>query len=196
MLKKMTKEYLILWDNYIFYKDGRIYSKGYNKERFLKGAINKDGYVEVGLKCTDGKIRHFLWHRVIYTYFNGAIPEGMQINHINEIKTDNRLCNLELVTPKENINHGTRNERAAAKLRGIPKTEEHKAKLSKAVVAVDNDSNVVLEFPSTQEAKRNGFYNAWECCIGKRRTCGGYQWYFKSEWLQIQNASPHKREYA
>lgn len=188
----MTKEEYIDWSLYDIYKDGRIYSNSYNYKRFLKGRLI-NGYVQVGLKCVDGKYRLFYWHRVIWTYFNGAIPEGMQVNHINELKTDNRLCNLELVTPKQNCNHATRNERIAASNRGRNQSEEtkqkiseshkgkklsdeHKTKLSeiltnnplksKPVVAVDKNNNVVFEFPSCAEAGRNGFGqgNVSACC--------------------------------
>lgn len=39
------------------------------------------------------------------------------VNHKNEIKTDNRACNLEWLTSKENTNYGTRNQRAGETLR-------------------------------------------------------------------------------
>lgn len=41
-------------------------------------------------------------HRVIWELHNGPIPEGMQIDHINHIRSDNRIENLRLVTAKEN----------------------------------------------------------------------------------------------
>lgn len=44
-------------------------------------------------------------HRIIYETFKGEIPDGMEIDHINTIKTDNRLENLRLVTHKENCNN-------------------------------------------------------------------------------------------
>lgn len=40
--------------------------------------------------------------RLIYWKFNGPIPEGMAVDHINEIRTDNRLDNLQLLTRTEN----------------------------------------------------------------------------------------------
>ena len=35
----------------------------------------------------------YLVHRFIYECFNGVIAEGMEIDHINNNKEDNRLCN-------------------------------------------------------------------------------------------------------
>lgn len=62
------------------------------------------------------KTKKYLVHRLVWEAFNGKIPDGMQINHINEIKDDNRLSNLSLTTTKENMNWGTRNARVAEKL--------------------------------------------------------------------------------
>lgn len=41
-------------------------------------------------------------HRFIWEAFNGEIPEGMEIDHINTIRDDNRLCNLRMVSSSEN----------------------------------------------------------------------------------------------
>lgn len=194
----MHKEYLILWDNYVFYKDGRIYSKYY--KCFLKGTVRKDGYVQVMLKCTDGKKRMFLWHRVIYIYFNGEIPEGYEVNHLDENKQNNRLSNLSLTSHIENCNYGTRNERCAAKHIGFKHTEEAKRKMinnplrSKQVVAVDNEGNVVYKFLSIQEAGRQGFNSGCvsQCCNNcyyGSNIYKGLRWYYLEDYLKIKEVA-------
>ena len=202
----MVKEELILWDEYPCGANSQIYS--HFTKKYLKGNVAKDGYIQVMLKCVDGKYRMFQWHRVIYTYFYGTIPEGMQVNHINEDKADNRLCNLNLMTPKENTNWGTRTERCAAKRRGVPNPkvsekqkgvpkpymiERNKKLFSKPVVAVDKEGNVIYEFASVREAGRNGFHyvSVSACCNNcyirnGNRFFKGYYWYFKEDYLKMK----------
>lgn len=63
----------------------------------VAGCINGNGYREISI---DGKKPKA--HRLIWAYVNGDIPAGMQIDHINGIRDDNRLENLRLVTNAEN----------------------------------------------------------------------------------------------
>lgn len=44
-------------------------------------------------------------HRVIWIAAHGEIPAGIQINHVNRLKWDNRIANLELVRPLGNVRH-------------------------------------------------------------------------------------------
>lgn len=197
----MTKEEYIDTNKYGYDENKGIWSK--SKEKFLKGCVNKDGYVQVGLKCIDGKKRLFRYHRAMWYLAYGVIPEGMQVNHIREFeKTNNALSNLNLMTPKENSNWGTRTKRSAAKRRGISRPDVIE-KQSKPVVAVDIDDNVVYEFVSAAEAGRQGFCRSAVCaccrnCFHRQgnRFFKGYYWYYKEDWLEMKNAVPHKRETA
>lgn len=51
----------------------------------------------------DGKYRFVVASNIIWVYFNGSIPEGYDVDHINDVSTDNRLENLQLLTRTENI---------------------------------------------------------------------------------------------
>lgn len=44
----------------------------------------------------------YLSHRVAWAFYNGQIPAGMQIDHINRRPADNRITNLRLVTQSQN----------------------------------------------------------------------------------------------
>lgn len=79
--------------------NGEVYSLKNNYFLSLKRADN--GYYRTTI---NGK-RDYI-HRVISTAFLGEIKHGYNVNHKNGVKTDNRVSNLEIVTYKENINHG------------------------------------------------------------------------------------------
>ena len=74
-----------------FYKGGRI----------LKPLPVRSGYLRVALTFYDGSIHFIPIHRLVLIAFSQNMG-NMQVNHINGIKTDNRLENLEWVTPSEN----------------------------------------------------------------------------------------------
>lgn len=84
---------------------GRVKSIKKGKERILKPAINIKGYLRVNL-CENGKKKEMKIHQLVAIAFLGHTPNGMKtvINHINFVRTDNRLENLEITTTRENSN--------------------------------------------------------------------------------------------
>jgi len=62
----------------------------------IAGCLDGRGYSMIRI---DRKI--YKSHRLAWLYMNGAFPNG-QIDHINRIKTDNRICNLREASPSEN----------------------------------------------------------------------------------------------
>lgn len=160
------------FSNYEIYpKDGLVWSLKTNK---FVGAKNLDGYYQCRLFGDDGTEWFALVHRVVYTACYGEIPEGMQVNHINEIKTDNRIDNLNLMSSKENCNWGNRNKILSRVL-------TNNKKKSKKVGAY-KDGKLVMVFPSTMEASRNGFSNGniSRCCKGELKHHKGFQWKYLS----------------
>ena len=82
--------------------------------KILKPDHTKDGYL-LAQFCKDGKRQKVRINRLVAIAFIPN-PEGLpQVNHKNECKTDNRVENLEWVTPKQNINSGSCIERRAHK---------------------------------------------------------------------------------
>lgn len=81
-------------------KNGLI--KHRKKDKPLLPGNQSSGYHNVRLPV-GGKFKSVLVHRLIMLAFVGERPAGMEINHKNGIRTDNRLENLEYITHSENI---------------------------------------------------------------------------------------------
>lgn len=74
-----------------------IYNKRYATK--LAGTLDtSNGY----LKCSLRGISYYV-HRIIWELHHGEIPSGLQIDHKDRNPTNNRIENLRLVTPSENV---------------------------------------------------------------------------------------------
>lgn len=80
----------------------------YDKDKKLKELTKNTRYYRT-YKRVNGKFLNLEIHRLMVETFIGEIPKGMQVNHINGDRYDNRLSNLEVVTPLENMQHAHRN---------------------------------------------------------------------------------------
>ena len=95
---------------YYINTDGKVFTEKRGVQnlrgelRELKPSKKKTGYLYTniywGKKLTERASLRI--HRVVYETFIGIIPEGFVVDHINNIKDDNRLENLQLLTPKDN----------------------------------------------------------------------------------------------
>jgi hypothetical protein len=87
----------------------RIKHYSNRKASFLKGRVmssskNACGYERLDIRKDNVK-KQFLLHRLIAEAFIPNTDNKPEVNHINGIKDDNRVCNLEWVTHDENMKH-------------------------------------------------------------------------------------------
>jgi hypothetical protein len=81
----------------------------------IAGTVNQEGYVNIGVLR-----KRYLAHRLAWLYVNGEMPDG-EIDHINRIRSDNRISNLRAVSRKQNCeNLGVRSDNTTG-FRGVRK---------------------------------------------------------------------------
>lgn len=145
--------------------------------KVLKPAKYRRGYLRVVL-CKNGKRKPSLVHRLVAEAFIPNPSNLPQVNHKDEVKTNNLVfldengivvpekSNLEWCDCHYNNNFGTRNERAAKAL-------------SRPVLQYDKFGNLVKKWPSVAEVSRRfgwAHQNISKCCLGKRKSAYGFVW--------------------
>ena len=98
-------------------------------------------------------------HRLVAKSFLPDYSDDLQVNLKNEVKTDNRVENLEMLSSKDNNNYGSRNERISKAL-------------GKRVIQLTIFNEPIAEYYSTSQASNT-------CCRGERISAGGYKWKYK-----------------
>lgn len=168
--------------------DGKIWSCRSNK--FLKPKLSKAGYYRVSLSV-NGECKICSIHRLVALAFIPN-PMGKQtVNHKNEIKTDNRVKNLEWATNYEQNIHGTRIERVKAHTDYKSRNIDYKqvaAKHDYVALAKRNmkpikqialDGKTIKIYESLGDASLaigRSKSRISSCATGKRKSCGGYRW--------------------
>ena len=129
------------------------------KGRILGKGLNGGGYVQTKVVHSDGVRRKTLRHRIVALTFLENPHNKPTVNHRNEIKTDNRLENLEWSTKQEQQDHSN----------------------SKAIIGTCMTTGKEIRFKSIQEAGRNGFNygTVGACCRGIRKSHQGYIWKYE-----------------
>lgn len=166
-------------NEYLVSDTGDIYSlprKGtFNSIHKMSIQLSYDGYQTVKL-CKNGKMKRFSVHRLVAAAFIPNPKKLATVNHKNEIKTDNRVENLEWMSDKDNRNYGTGIERAR---------KSH----FKPVVAVNAQSLEAKHFVSLTSTETDGFRP--DCVnkvlMKKVKTHKGHYFFFKKEYEKVKS---------
>lgn len=152
------------FENYIITCTGNLYKLSDIKYKKITATKKNTGYLESRISF-ENKTKYALIHRLVAQAFIPNLDDLPQVNHKNEIKTDNRVDNLEWCTAKYNMNYGTARERSTAKQ-------------SKAIIQIDIRGNIIKYWDSIQEAGRNGFdaSNICACLKGRLNRHRGFKW--------------------
>lgn len=123
------------------------------------------GYERIML-CKNKKVILFYVHRLVAQTFIPNPNNKPQVNHIDEVKSNNNVNNLEWCTQKYNNIYGNR----------IKKTKE---KLSKKILQFDSDGNFIKIWNNINQIKEELHIKGshiQDCCNNKRKKAYGYIW--------------------
>ena len=171
-------------EDYQASSNGRIRNK---KGKILKPAKNNKGYYMVVLDA-----HTYLVHRLIAKTYLPNLDNYKVVNHINGIKEDNRVENLEYTTQKDNCKKAWKQGLCETVRQSAYKTKrKSNIKSSRCVAQMHINGTIINVFSSIREAEKytginNG--NICSCCKGKHQTAGGFMWkYITMQELQAIN---------
>lgn len=162
-------------------EDGKVFSKFKPKAGIIwdkwvevKPVLDKgNGYLLVTLCSGDGKRQNKRIHRLLMEAFVPNPNNYPHINHIDGIKTNNNLSNLEWCTCKYNTQEAIR--------LGLANPKEQSSII--AVNQLDKvTKEVIATYISIHDAGRStniAWQNIWKVCNGRRKTAGGFAWEYK-----------------
>ena len=167
---------------------GAVRSLNYQGKKRIKYLMNVKR--PTGYECIDlsreGKRKTFRIHRLVWEAFVGKIPDGMEIDHVNAIRDDNRLDNLRVVTHKGNQANPISVENHRDSMRRMsqdPKWLEATRKShNKPILQIDKTTGeVIRKWECARDVERElgiNYQNISACCLGKQNTARGFKWRF------------------
>ena len=129
----------------------KVNRKGGAREGKTTGYKSKIGYVQI---CVNAKL--YYAHRLAWFYVYGIWPNN-DIDHINGLKYDNRLCNLRRATRTENNQNTEKYSNNVSGLRGV---YWHKAAQKWCAEIKVNGKKTYLGLFDTKELAHNAYLKA------------------------------------
>ena len=132
-------------------------SRGGKAKGTIAGTQTFNGYRQIAI---DGKL--YYEHRLAWLYMHGVWPTD-QLDHINNDRSDNRLCNLREASQSENNANGLPRVGRIG-LRGAYYIEERRKWLAQIVA---NYQTIFLGYYDTAEKAHEAYINAAENIYGE-----------------------------
>lgn len=159
-------------DRKIIRSNGRVLNR---KGLILKPAINVDGYKQIPLSI-NGKSKTFRVANLVAIAFMGK-RKGLEVDHINGIRDDDRLSNLRWVTHKENCNNiiFLNNQKS--------RNLKINSKYIKPLIQICPNTGIEKEWMSLSDACRvlnMDMSTVSKVCRGLRDKAYGYKWRYKN----------------
>ena len=152
------------YPNYQVSSMGRI--KNIKTNNFLKPRPDASGYLRVYLFDGHGNGRDKLVHRLVADAFYDGCHDGLDVNHLNGLKSDNFIGNLEFCTRSDNLKHAYRTN-----LRDRPQNRCKPVR----IVETGEVFNSVRECARYLGCRHS---NISLCLSGVQNTCYGYHFEF------------------
>jgi hypothetical protein len=125
------------------YKKAKSNSKSLTKEKLLRFTRGIDGYISYELNKNSIR-KNFKAHRLVAMAFIPNPENKPQVNHINGVKDDNRVENLEWNTASENVRHSYKTGLASNKGERHPLSKLNNSQ----VLKIRNDNRKLIEIAS------------------------------------------------
>lgn len=160
------------------------------KEKILTQKIEKGGYLRVHLRTPQSN-KNILVHRLVALSFIPNPENKPEVDHINTIRSDNRVENLRWVTTKENCNNPItiKNMQIANTGENNPMygkigKDHHK---SKPVLQFTLDGDFIKIWESTNIASKHiGVKSSVaSCCREECKSAGGFKWGYLKDYEKI-----------
>ena len=116
--KENTRDALKDWSLWFKYEDGKLYRIKTTSNRVKIGDL-AGGPLADGRWVINFYGKNYYNHRVIYELHFGEIPVGFVIDHIDGCNTNNRIENLRLATPQENMSNMRMHKDNTSGFRGV-----------------------------------------------------------------------------
>lgn len=166
---------------------GRIKSLKRKADRMIRLSHDTNWYHQFSLYKHQSH-KHGRVHRIVAQLFISNPDKKFYINHINGLKDDNRVENLEWCTASENTRHAWDSKLAKVSMNNHFKLHNpgrwkfgSKNHWAKGVTQITIDGLFIQSWWSLMDARRATWINQSSismCCNNKRKSAGGFVWKF------------------